>query len=110
MIPKEQLEFACFTNNMLKEINADWRIGFIVKAWQEDMEGDDKTGGLGIAVWVFKDSIIVVGEQEPMWLIHPKSHEEYKLACGNPEGRWPFVLDQALIIPGVNVGGSKNGD
>lgn len=101
MIPKEMIEFATFTNNMLKEINSDWRIGFITKAWPEDMK-DDKTGGLGMAVWIFKDPIIIEGDDpgELVWIVHPKSHEEYKKACGNPKGRWPLILNQALLIPG----------
>ena len=106
MIPREQYEFATFTNNMLSEIEADWRIGFIIKAWPEDMEGD-KTGGLGMAVWVFKDPVIIEGENELVWLVHPKSHEEYKLACGNPEGRWPMVLDQAILTPGYKQEGGN---
>lgn len=101
MIEKEMFEFARFTNKMLEEINADWRIGFITKAWPEDMEGD-KTGGLGMAVWVFKTPVMIEGDEpkEFVWVAHPKSHDEYKLACGNPVGRWPMILDQALIIPG----------
>lgn len=103
MPPKEMLEFAAFTNKMLNEINSDWRIGFIVKAWAEDME-EDKTGGLGMAVWVYKDPVYVTGESEALWLAHPKSHEEYKLACGDPIGRFPLVLNQALLIPGGEHG------
>ena len=91
-------EFCTFTNRMLEEIESDWRVGFITKAWSEDMK-DEKTGGIGMVIWVFKDPVTINGEEEQVWIVHPKSHELYKQACGNPDNRWPMILNQAIEIP-----------
>ncbi len=96
----QTLEYTGVFNRLLAEIDSDWRLGMITKAWPEDMEGE-KTGGIGMLIWVLKSPIRINGEKQDVWVVHPKSHAAYCKACGNPVGRWPMVLNEALTIVGV---------
>ncbi len=98
---EELLMYTGIVNKMLDEIGSDWRLGMISKAWPEDMEGEGIDGGVGMLIWVFKTPVRIKGEREDVWIVHPKSHDLYVKRCGNPEGRWPMILNQALKIVGV---------
>lgn len=84
-------------NYILRECDIPWRIGIVIKAWKEEL--DKGLGGIGFILLVHKDPVTVKGENQKTWIIHPSCHEKYAELCGNPPGRYPMILDEAIDIP-----------
>ena len=104
-ISEERLEEYSFANQILEKVGSPWRIGIVIKAWKEELE--QGLGGLGHMLIVLKDPFVIDSQDEEgnkftdtLWFINPISNENYLEKCGNPVGRYPMILDEAITLPG----------
>lgn len=84
-------------NYILKLCGINWRFGIVTKAWAEEL--DEGLGGIGTILLVYRESIQPEGERQPLWIIHPEVNKEYMELCGDPKGRFPLILNEAIEVP-----------
>ena len=82
--------------NLLNKF-CQWKYAVVTKAWPDELQTG--MGGIGEVVRVWHTSFEFSDANEPVYLLHPKSHLKHlKFTGANLHERYPFYLSQAIRI------------